>query len=67
MLFTFLVTNLGGKAWDKAGLIWYKTLGSGLPTDSSYETFAGHTVQVAGNFFGSGSRRQFEVLGILLA
>lgn len=53
--------KIGGKAWEKAGLIWYKTLGSGLPTDSSYETFASHTVQVAGNLFGSGSNEQGAV------
>jgi Zn-dependent metalloprotease len=41
--------------------MWYKTLGSGLPPDSSYEIFASHTVQVAGKLFGSGSSEQGAV------
>jgi Zn-dependent metalloprotease len=59
--FYLTADKIGGKAWEKAGLIWYKTLGSGLPTDSSYETFASHTVQVAGNLFGAGSNEQEAV------
>lgn len=59
--FYLAAEKIGGNAWEKAGLIWYKTLGSGLPTDSSYQTFAGHTVHVAGTLFGSGGSEQKAV------
>jgi Zn-dependent metalloprotease len=59
--FYLAADKIGGMSWEKTGLIWYKTLGSGLPTDSSYEIFASHTIQVAGNIFGSGSSEQEAV------
>jgi len=59
--FYLIANEIGGKAWEKAGLIWYKTLSSGLPTNSSYQIFAGHTLEAAGNLFGSGSDEQKAV------
>jgi Zn-dependent metalloprotease len=56
--FYLAADKIGGKAWEKTGLIWYKTLSSGLPTDCSYEIFASHTVQVAGDLFGLGNNEQ---------
>jgi Zn-dependent metalloprotease len=50
--FYLTAIDIGGNAWEKAGLIWYNTLGSGLNTKSSYPDFAGHTIQVARNLFG---------------
>ena len=61
MHFTSLPTKIGGKVWEKIGLIWYKTLSSGLPTDCSFEIFASHTVQVADNLFGQDSSEQKAV------
>ena len=56
--FYLAATKIGGKVWEKTGLVWYKTLSSGLPTDCSFEIFASHTVQVAGNLFGQDSSEQ---------
>jgi Zn-dependent metalloprotease len=50
--------EIGGNVWEKTGLVWYKTLSSGLPTDCSFEIFASHTIQVAGNLFGQESKEQ---------
>lgn len=68
--FYLAADKIGGYAWEKAGLIWYKTLYSGLDTKSSYQDFASHTVQVAGNLFGSGGseeeavRNAWETVGV---
>jgi Zn-dependent metalloprotease len=53
--------EIGGYAWEKAGLIWYKTLGSGLHTDCSFQEFAEHTFVEAGNLFGVGKSEQNAV------
>ncbi|HKG87872.1 MAG TPA: M4 family metallopeptidase [Nitrososphaeraceae archaeon] len=53
--------EIGGYAWEKAGLIWYKTLGSGLHTDCSFQEFADHTFVEAGNLFGVGKSEQDAV------
>jgi len=54
LVFYLSANNIGDKAW--AGLICI-----GLPTNSSYETFADHTVQVAGHFFGSERNEQAAI------
>jgi Zn-dependent metalloprotease len=53
--------EIGGYAWEKAGLIWYKTLGSGLHTDCSFQEFAEHTFVEARNLFGVGKSEQNAV------
>ncbi len=60
----FYVTarEIGGQAWEKAGLIWYKTLSGGsLGSRASFQDAANLTLRVAGEQFGSGSREQQAV------
>jgi Zn-dependent metalloprotease len=59
----FYVTalELGGFAWEKAGLIWYLTLKDKLKYDSNFLSCANLTWQVAGEKFGSGSLEQQAV------
>ena len=59
--FYLIAIEVGGKAWEKAGLIWYKTLSSGLDSGASFKQFASHTVMVAGNLYGSSSNEQKAV------
>ncbi len=54
--------EIGGQAWEKAGLIWYKTLSGGsLGSRPSFQDAANLTLRVAGEQFGSGSREQQAV------
>jgi Zn-dependent metalloprotease len=47
--------EIGGFAWEKAGRIWYKTLGSGLHIDCSFQEFAEHTEEASRALYGDGS------------
>ena len=53
--------ELGGKAWEKAGKIWYVTLTNKLSGDSDFEDAARLTYQTAGELFGAGSLEQQAV------
>jgi Zn-dependent metalloprotease len=59
----FYVTaqEIGGFAWNKAGLIWYKTLTDKLGERSTFQDAANLTFQVAGELFGAGSLEQLAV------
>jgi Zn-dependent metalloprotease len=50
--FYLVATALGGKAWEKAGRIWYTTLTERLGPDSDFTDLANATVDVAGSQFG---------------
>ncbi|HEX6443755.1 MAG TPA: M4 family metallopeptidase [Streptosporangiales bacterium] len=48
--FYLAATAIGGNAWEKAGLVWYRTLTSGsLPSTADFATFANATVSAAGD------------------
>jgi Zn-dependent metalloprotease len=51
---------LGGNAWEKAGLIWYKTM-LALTTDSQFEDAAQMAYLMAGRIFGTASLEQKAV------
>jgi Zn-dependent metalloprotease len=59
----FYVTsiNIGGYAWDKAGLIWYKTLTEKLSNQSNFQNAADLTYAAAGELFGTNSLEQNAV------
>jgi Zn-dependent metalloprotease len=59
----FYVTaiELGGKAWEKAGQIWYVTLKDKLTTNSRFQDCANLTYQVAGDLYGAGGLEQQAV------
>lgn len=48
--FYVLATSLGGRAWDKAGHIWYDALCSGLSRRSTFATFAKATLHAARSY-----------------
>jgi Zn-dependent metalloprotease len=56
-----IATELGGKAWEIAGKIWYYTLRDHLRENSSFQDAAKLTHGVAGNYFGKGSPEQKAV------
>jgi Zn-dependent metalloprotease len=52
---------IGGYAWQKAGLIWYRTLGGSLSPSADFQAMANATTTVAGSLFGQGSMEQQAV------
>ncbi|MBE3559793.1 MAG: M4 family metallopeptidase [Ktedonobacteraceae bacterium] len=60
--FYLAAVELGGYAWEKAGLIWYETLrDSGLRPNSGFRTFARRTLANAARLFGQNSAEQQAV------
>ncbi len=59
----FYVTaiEIGGNAWEKAGLIWYKTLTDKLQATSNFQNAADRTFEAAGELFGTDSLEQMAV------
>jgi len=54
--FYLIAAQIGGKAWEKAGLIWYNTLHDpGLHPNSNFRSFAQLTAKNADQLFGQGS------------
>ncbi|QDY76661.1 M4 family metallopeptidase [Streptomyces qinzhouensis] len=57
--FYLLATELGGKAWERAGQIWYDTLtGGDLSQDARFGEFARLTVAAARSRYGDGAELQ---------
>ncbi len=56
--FFLAATEIGGKAWEKAGRIWYATLTERLQPDSDFKAAAEATVEVAGELFKNGSEQK---------
>ena len=62
--FYLTATALGGRAWERAGLIWYRTLTSGvLAPTSDFGAFARATVAAAEAEYGEGSEEVDAVRG----
>src|SRR5688572_6762234 len=59
--FYITAVELGGRAWEKAGQIWYVTLKDKLEATSKFQDCANLTHQVAGELFGAGSIEQQAV------
>jgi Zn-dependent metalloprotease len=59
--FYLAATAIGGNAWEKAGLIWYRTLATRLASNAQFLDAANATVSVAGEAFGDGSDEQSAV------
>ena len=45
--FALFAVALGGKAWETAGSVWYRTLSSGLPQSATFAQFAAATIAEA--------------------
>lgn len=52
---------IGGYAWQKAGLIWYRVLNGSLSPSAGFQDMANATVKVAGGLFGQNSTEQHAV------
>ncbi|HEY4933110.1 MAG TPA: M4 family metallopeptidase [Terriglobales bacterium] len=59
--FYLAAMKIGGNAWEKPGLIWYRTLTERLQPTSSFQDAADLTVAVAGEQFGAGGLEQKSV------
>jgi len=59
--FYLTAIEIGGKAWEKAGMIWYITLRDRLREMSTFQDAAKLTHIVAGSLFGKGSMEQKAV------
>ena len=59
--FYVVANQIGGKAWEKAGQIWYVTLRDKLTSSSNFQACANQTFTVAGALFGAGSLEQQAV------
>jgi Zn-dependent metalloprotease len=59
--FYITAVEMGGYAWEKAGLIWYKALCDKLTTITNFQSAAYLTTQAAGEIFGVGSLEQNAV------
>ncbi|MFM9369615.1 M4 family metallopeptidase [Streptomyces sp. Da 82-17] len=57
--FYLLATRLGGKAWERAGQIWYDVLTGGeITTDCTFTDFAKATVGKAAERYGEGDEHE---------
>ncbi len=59
--FCLTAVEIGGYAWEKAGMIWYITLRDRLRPRSNFLQAAKMTHQVAGELYGTGSKEQKAV------
>jgi Zn-dependent metalloprotease len=59
--FYIAALELGGKAWEKAGLIWYRTLRDRLGKYATFSKAADATIGVARELFGNGSLEEQAV------
>jgi Zn-dependent metalloprotease len=59
--FYVAATEIGGFAWNKAGLIWYKALTGQLTQTATFQQAANLTYAVAGQLYGQGSLEQIAV------
>ena len=60
--FFLAATKIGGFAWQKAGLIWYRTLTSSLRPTANFQAAADATVAAAAGLFGDNSEEQKAVI-----
>lgn len=59
--FYYAATEIGGYAWEKAGMIWYITLTQYLNSVADFQQTAEALVQVAGKLHGDNSEEQKAV------
>ncbi|MCL3818230.1 M4 family metallopeptidase [Aeromicrobium wangtongii] len=60
--FYLVATALGGRAWERAGRIWYDTLTAGLEPQTDFAGFAAATAAAAAQRFGPTSREHDAVV-----
>ena len=68
--FALFAVELGGKAWETAGSVWYRALTGGLPSTASFERFATATIAEAdavGKATGDAARMAWASVGVIKA
>jgi Zn-dependent metalloprotease len=60
--FFLIAQEIGGYAWEKAGLIWYVAMTEHLRSTAAFDGLAAMTFQAAGGLYGNGSLEQQAVL-----
>ena len=60
--FYIIAKEIGGFAWEKAGMIWYTALRDLLRASTQFQEAANLTYQAAGQLYGMGSLEQQAVL-----
>ncbi|HLY08992.1 MAG TPA: M4 family metallopeptidase, partial [Planctomycetota bacterium] len=60
--FYLAAVAIGGNAWEKAGLIWYRALTSRLHSTAQFSDAAAATYQIASELYGSGSAEAGAIL-----
>jgi Zn-dependent metalloprotease len=53
--FFLAASHIGGFAWQKAGLVWYRALTGALAPSSDFQAAADATASIAGSLFGASS------------
>jgi Zn-dependent metalloprotease len=59
--FYLVATELGGRAWERAGMIWYKTL-LALNKTSSFKEMVAMSVQCASGLYGGSSSKETKAV-----
>jgi Zn-dependent metalloprotease len=59
--FYLTAVEIGGRAWEVAGKIWYVTLMDKLSTNSNFQYAADASFEVAGELYGPDRREQKAV------
>jgi len=59
--FCLTAIEIGGYAWEKAGMIWYSALTKTITENSNFQDAANKTYEAAANLFGVGSLEQIAV------
>jgi Zn-dependent metalloprotease len=54
--FYLVAIELGGRAWERAGRIWYDALCNRIRSDSTFKTAAEATIASAASLYGSTSK-----------
>jgi Zn-dependent metalloprotease len=59
--FYLMAVAMGGFAWEKAGLIWYRAMRDRFTASTNFQNAADMTFAVAGDIYGQGSQEQQSV------
>ncbi|PRB14818.1 M4 family metallopeptidase [Microbacterium sp. MYb62] len=65
--FALFATDLGGKAWERAGTVWYRALTGGLSSTATFTDFADATVATATAIdaaTAAAARRAWRTVGV---
>lgn len=68
--FALFAVALGGRAWETAGSVWYRTLSSGLPSSATFAQFAAATIAEADKVSrptGAAARAAWTTVGVIKA